>query len=260
MRHRRCSNAPSRGFALLHTLWLLGAATAALGVAVHAGLASSRLANAQFAQLRERAALESAMHAATFALLSSPPRQQVVEVTGTLGTPGYRVSVRHADGMVSMVGADAGGMERAWAAHMPAQRTSELIRGVQGEPGRVWADVMALPGMTDDLASCLAQWATLHSARAQPDAELAGQAEAMQGMAPPRPNLRQGFIVAEQVGLGRTWSLIADSRPGARYPRRLHAAVLLTGRIDRPFEVLDWQWLAAPGSGGTSACAGVAVR
>ena len=246
MRHRCYENRRIEGFVLLYTLWLLLGGVVLFATVSGLTLGRSRSAAATSQWLRSTAAIESAAHEAMFRLV-------VGGSTALATTPGrevfmdgvrMQVDATNSDGLVDLNTADDDVLGRLFAAVLPGN-TSGLLKAIRGIGRlRTYSQLTAVSGLEASQIACLLRYVTLSSGKSTPAVEVAPD-HVRSALSLRRD---QGAITAvaapgSMAGSSARIDIEVLQTNGPRY--RLLVDALVTGRLDRPVSVLEWQWLPA---------------
>lgn len=174
---------PSSGFILLHALWLLLAASAAIaGLLVLTSRRSEEFAAAE-RQVQMELAQESAAESVIYDLVSrgaGSPWLHAPLATATISVDGQpvTVTVRNVAGMLDPATVDGAllseifGRVLGTAGHSAVERI-EAARTGPGRPFSSYAELRATTGLSDHAFACLYPYLTLFSGQTAPDPRLA---------------------------------------------------------------------------------------
>lgn len=246
MRRRCCANRRTEGFVLLYTLWLLLGGVVLFATVSALGVGRARGTAASVEWLRTTAAAESAAHDAMFRLvvggrmaLATTPRREAL-IDGVR----MQVNVTNSDGLVDLNAADDAVLGKVFAAALP-QETLGLVHAVRSIGTlRSYAQLAAIEGLDAARLACLLRYVTLSSGKSTPATEFAP--ERVRVALSLQAYERASTAVAAPESLaGSSARIDIEVLQTNGTGRRLLVDALVTGRLDRPVSVLEWQWLPA---------------
>jgi len=243
MQCRSYASRRTEGFVLLYTLWLMLGGVALFAAVSALSMQRARATAADASSLRLATATESAAHEMMFKLVARGHRSLAAAESQDLTIDGVRLraALVHSAGLVDLNNADDDSLERVLSA-VGARDPAALARAVrQVRPVHSYAQLAVVDDLDLAMLGCLLRYATLSSGRSRPLFELAPEHVRTALGLTSGSSGGSGVTSPDSIAGGSVRLVIETVGPeGAG--RRLLVDLLVTGRLDRPVAVLDWEW------------------
>lgn len=246
MRRHCCAIQRTEGFVLLYTLWLLLGGVVIFATASALAMGRARGATASIEWLRSTATAESAAHDQMFRLVVGGKRALATRPQSDITVDAVRMKldVINSDGLVDLNAANETVLSEVFAAVAPGN-SSGLAHAVRSL-GRLhsYTQLMMIEGLEAPQLACLLRYVTLSSGKPDPATEFAPEHVRL------ALNLRNELknssaVVATDSLAGNSVRIGIEVLQQNSSGRLLLIDAFVTGRVDRPIRILEWQWFPA---------------
>jgi hypothetical protein len=240
----------SKGFVLLHTLWLLLLVAAIMAATLQAGRHMADSLSSYEKNIRLNLAVESAVYDVIFELLEQGERSRWIRENGRVQTllidnQAVEVISSNVHGLIDVNTADER-LLQILSANLPSvDHVNTLTVQAKKDGSRYpsYSDLSASLNIPLAVFSCLYPYITLFSGRSEPSGALiSDQLKKMIGrIEDEKHSAMEGNTVSVTGEIFRINVAARTAQPRTNY---LSAEVLITGRRDFPYLIRSWNWVS----------------